>query len=244
MTQPSHISLAVDAVVFGYTPNRRIRVLLIQRRFPPFEGKWALPGGFVEGDESLEGAVSRELKEETGLHINYLEQLYTFGDPGRDPRKRVVSVVYFALVRPDAYTLHAQTGAQDAAWFDIHELPEVAFDHREIVERAIQRLRSKITYEPIGFELLGEKFPFSELQALYEALLEDSIDHRNFRRKLKSLGILEELPETRKQPGSGRPARLYRFNKDRYFKLKEAGVMFLDLEVRPQETRRRMREGS
>jgi len=241
MSRPSAIHLAVDAVVFGYTPNRRIRVLLIQRKYPPFAGQWALPGGFVNEGESLETAVSRELREETGLEINYLEQLYTFGEPGRDPRKRVVSVVYFALVRPDAFQLHAQSDADDAAWFDIHELPQLAFDHANIVEAAIQRLQSKITYEPVGFELLGEKFPFSELQALYETLLEDQIDHRNFRKKLKSIGILEELKETRKQAGSGRPARLYRFNKERYFQLKEEGVMFLDLEVRPQAVRRRMR---
>ena len=241
MAQSSLIHLAVDAVVFGYSPNRRIRVLLIQRRYPPFAGKWALPGGFVRPEESLEQAVSRELEEETGLQINYLEQLYTFGHPERDPRKRVVSVVYFALVRPETFTLHAQSDASEADWFDIHDLPDLSFDHQEIMDRAIQRLRSKITYEPVGFELLDEKFPFSELQTLYETLLEDSIDHRNFRKKLKSLGILEELSETRKQAGSGRPARLYRFNKERYFKLKEAGVMFLDLEVKPQATRRRMR---
>lgn len=241
MSHTSEIHLAVDAVVFGYTPNRRIMALLIQRKFPPFAGHWALPGGFVLTDESLEAAVSRELAEETGLKINYLEQLYTFGTPKRDPRKRVVSVVYFALVRPEAFDLYAQSDAQQAAWFDIHELPELAFDHHHIIDLAIDRLRNKITYEPVGFELLDEKFPFSELQTLYETLLEDQIDHRNFRKKLKAIGILEELNETRKQPGSGRPARLYRFNKERYFQLKEAGVMFLDLEVRPQAVRRRMR---
>ena len=152
-------------------------------------------------------------------------------------------MVYYALVRPESYTLHAQTEVEDAAWFDIHDLPELSFDHQEIMDTAIQRLRNKITYEPIGFELLEEKFPFSELQILYETLLEDKIDHRNFRKKLKGLGILEELSETRKQKGSGRPARLYRFNKDRYFKLRDAGISFIDLEVRPQELRRRMREG-
>ncbi len=239
--KPSDIHLAVDAVVFGYTPKRRIMVLLIQRKFDPFAGHWALPGGFVRLDESLEAAVARELKEETGLQINYLEQLYTFGQPDRDPRKRVVSVVYFALVRPEAFELHAQSDAKEAAWHDIHELPHLAFDHQAIVNQAVQRLRNKITYEPVGFELLEEKFPFSELQTLYETLLEDQIDHRNFRKKLKSIGILEELKETRKQPGSGRPARLYRFNQERYFQLKEAGVMFLDLEVRPQAVRRKMR---
>ncbi len=244
MVGSSLIHLAVDAVVFGYTPKESIRVLLIQRRFNPFAGKWALPGGFVRPEESLEAAALRKLEEETGLQINYLEQLYTFGQPGRDPRKRVVSVVYYALVRPESYNLHAQSDVDDARWFDIHDLPELSFDHKEIMESAIQRLRNKITYEPIGFELLEEKFPFSELQILYETLLEDKIDHRNFRKKLKGLGILEELAETRKQQGSGRPARLYRFNKDRYFKLRDAGISFIDLEVRPQELRRRMREGS
>ena len=224
--QQQDIHLAVDAVVFGYTPSQGISVLLIQRKYAPFQDSWALPGGFVTHEESLEEAVKRELSEETGIEINYLEQLYTFGQPGRDPRQRIVSVAYFVLIRPDAFQLHADTDAQDAQWFDIHELPELAFDHAHIVSTAIQRLRSKLIYEPIGFELLDEQFPFSDLQHLYESLLQRPVDRRNFQKKIKSLGILEALSETRKPLGSGRPARLYRFQKEKYFTLKAQGNLF------------------
>lgn len=229
---PPPISLTVDAVVFGYTVNKGLSVLLIQRKYEPFKDSWALPGGFVLENESLEAAVERELEEETGVKINYLEQLYTFGKPDRDPRKRIVSVAYFALVRPDAFQLSAKTDASDAQWFQYTKLPELAFDHREILDVAIQRLRAKITYEPIGFELLEEKFPFSHLEKLYETLLfkiqhlETGIDRRNFKKKMKRLGILEELNEYRKASGAGRPARLFRFIPEKYFELKERGDMF------------------
>src|SRR5215204_3808765 len=124
------IDLTVDAVVFGYKPNEGISVLLIKRKHDPFKGSWAIPGGFVEVDESLEHAVSRELKEETGIEVNYLEQLYTFGDPKRDPRKRIVSVAYYALVKPDIYEVHAADDADGAEWFNIEKLPKLAFDHK------------------------------------------------------------------------------------------------------------------
>ncbi len=226
MADRPKVHLAVDAVVFGYQPESGISVLLIKRKFPPFQGSWALPGGFVAENESLEEAVKRELEEETGIHINYLEQLYTFGDPRRDPRQRVVSVAYFVLVRQDIYTLHAQTDAEDAKWFDINELPDLGFDHEAIIQAAIDRVRNKIIYEPIGFELLNVSFTFSELQKLYETLLQRSIDRGNFQKKIKSLNILEELPEMRKPTGSGRPARLYKFKEEKYFELKKRGDMF------------------
>ncbi|MEM7655595.1 MAG: NUDIX domain-containing protein [Bacteroidota bacterium] len=226
MERTPTIQLAVDAVVFGYSPGKGISVLLIQRKYEPFQERWALPGGFVKEAESLEEAVERELSEETGVTINYLEQLYTFGKPGRDPRQRVVSVAYFVLIRPDAFQLHADTDAKDAQWFDIEELPDLAFDHQTIVDEAIQRLRGKVTYEPIGFELLEEKFPFSDLQALYETLLLRKVDRRNFQKKIKNLGILQGLKETRKPVGSGRPAQLFRFDKDKYFQLKTQGTLF------------------
>ena len=178
-------------MVFGYTPGKRISVLLIKRKYPPFQGKWALPGGFVLEHESLERAVSRELEEETGIRISYLEQLYTFGEPDRDPRHRVVSIAYFALVKPETLQLHARTDAEDVAWFDIHELPSLAFDHLRILSSALDRVRNKITYEPIGFELLNEKFTFAELQKLYETpfragtrpakLQKEDIEPGNFR---------------------------------------------------------------
>ncbi|MEL7534334.1 MAG: NUDIX domain-containing protein [Bacteroidota bacterium] len=226
MSDKNNIHLAVDAVVFGYQPQKGISVLLIERKYPPFEGSWAIPGGFVLERESLEEAVTRELAEETGVKITYLEQLYTFGKPDRDPRKRIVAVAYFALVRPEGFSLSADTDASDAKWFSIDELPPLAFDHDQILEVALTRLRGKILYEPIGFELLDEKFPFSSLHQLYETVLGGSIDRRNFKKKFLKLGLVEELNEQRKQAGSGRPARLYRFNEERYFGLKQTGNLF------------------
>ena len=218
------IKLSVDAVVFGYETGT-ISVLLIKRKYEPFKGKWAIPGGFVLNDESLEEAVERELIEETGVEINYLEQLYTFGNPRRDPRSRIVSVAYFGLTHPNAYVIHASTDAEEVAWFKIDELPELSFDHKEILDLAITRLQNKITYEPLGFELLDKKFPFSDLEKLYVTLLGRPIDRRNFRKKILKLNILDELDD-KVSKGSGRPANLFQFNKDRYFKLKKEGIVF------------------
>ena len=218
------IKLTVDAVVFGYEQGH-ISVLLIRRKYEPFKSKWALPGGFVLNKESLEEAVQRELQEETGVTINYLEQLYTFGAPKRDPRGRVVSVAYFGLVRPDAFKIAASTDAELAQWFHIDELPPLAFDHKQILDAAIDRVRAKITYEPIGFELLDKKFPFSDLEKLYTTLLGRPIDRRNFRKKIIGLNVLDELDE-KVSKGSGRPANLFRFNQKRYFQLKKEGIIF------------------
>jgi 8-oxo-dGTP diphosphatase len=219
------IDLTVDAVVFGYRPDEGISVLLIKRKNDPFKGLWAIPGGFVEKDESLEHAVSRELQEETGIEVNYLEQLYTFGDPKRDPRKRVVSVAYYALVKPDIYEVHAADDAEGAEWFNIKKLPKLAFDHRDILDMAIFRLRNKISYEPVGFELLDQEFPFSELHKLYETLYDKEIDRRNFKKKFLSLGLLKELKQKTKG-GKGRPGVLYKFDKEKYFQLKKKGIVF------------------
>lgn len=225
MSEWPRIDLTVDAVVFGYRPDEGISVLLIKRKNEPFKDKWAIPGGFVDKDESLEHAVQRELEEETGISVNYLEQLYTFGAPFRDPRKRVVTVAYYALVRPDIYEVHAADDASDAQWFNINELPELAFDHNQILDMAVFRLRNKISYEPVGFELLDEKFPFSELHKLYETLYGKEIDRRNFKKKFLSLGILKELKE-KVSIGRGRPGTLYSFDKEKYFQLKEQGIVF------------------
>ncbi|MBL7558890.1 NUDIX hydrolase [Olleya sp. YSTF-M6] len=218
------IQLSVDAVVFGYESGT-VSVLLIKRKYEPFKGQWAIPGGFVLNKESLEEAVQRELKEETGLEINYLEQLYTFGNPDRDPRNRVVSVAYFGLIKPSAFKIFASTDAEAVQWFDINELPNLSFDHDSILKLAINRLQNKMTYEPIGFELLDNKFPFSDIEKLYSSLLGRAIDRRNFRKKLLSFNILDELNE-KTSKGSGRPAKLFKFNKKRYFKLKEEGIIF------------------
>jgi 8-oxo-dGTP diphosphatase len=220
-----HIKVSVDAVVFGYDQEQGISLLLIKRRYDPFQKMWALPGGLVLNGESIDGAVNRELKEEAGIDVNYLEQLYTFGAPDRDPRNQVVSVAYFGLVRPKDFQLSAQTDAEDVAWFSIKKLPRLAFDHKKIIDMALKRLRGKITYEPVGFELLEKEFPFSDLENLYQTLLDQDIDRRNFKKKIMSLGILEETDSTI-QRKAGRPARLFRFNRKKYFELKEKGYNF------------------
>ncbi len=224
MSKPT-IRLSVDAVVFGYDSKHGLSVLLIKRKYDPFQGQWAIPGGLVLENESLESAVERELQEETGIHVNYLEQLYTFGKPGRDPRNRVVTVAYYGLVNQGNFELYADTDAEEAQWFNVAELPKLAFDHDAILDVAIERLKGKISYEPIGFELLGEKFPFSELHKLYETVYGMSIDRRNFKKKFLQLNILEELDEKVSQ-GKGRPGSLFRFNQKKYFDLKKQGMNF------------------
>jgi 8-oxo-dGTP diphosphatase len=219
------IKVSVDAVVFGYDQEHGISVLLIKRRYEPFQKMWALPGGLVLNGESIDDAVNRELKEEAGIDVNYLEQLYSFGAPDRDPRNQVVSIAYFGLVRPKDFQLSAQTDAEDVAWFSIKKLPRLAFDHKKIIDTALKRLRGKITYEPVGFELLEKEFPFSDLENLYQSLLDQDIDRRNFKKKIMALGILEETDATL-QRKAGRPARLFRFNRKKYFELKEKGYNF------------------
>ena len=221
-----NIKVAVDAVVFGYTSKDGLSVLLIRRNVQPFKGGWALPGGLVGDAESLEDAVQRELKEETGVSINYLEQLYSFGAPERDPRNRVISITYYALVKPGAFTLHASTDAADVAWFNIKELPALAFDHAHILEVAHTRLKNKILYQPVGFELLDEKFPFSELEKLYTAVLDRPIDRRNFKKKVTRYGFIEETSEKQSLSGAGRPGNLYRFNEKKYRRLQKDGITF------------------
>lgn len=227
MKTTQNIQVAVDAIVFGYNKEVGVSILLIKRKYEPFKGKWAIPGGFVLDDESLEDAVERELMEETGVKINYLEQLYSFGSPKRDPRKRIISIAYFGLVKSAQFQeLQATTDAEEAEWFNIKTLPKLAFDHDEILKIAIERLRNKIIYQPIGFELLDQKFPFSDLEKLYSTLLDRPIDRRNFKKKVMSLGILEELDEKAKSSGAGRPGNLFKFNKTTYNKLLKEGMHF------------------
>lgn len=224
MSAPT-IRLAVDAVVFGYDPKDGISVLLIKRKYDPFKGKWAIPGGLVMEHESLEKAVERELEEETGVKVDYLEQLYTFGEVDRDPRNRVVAVAYYGLVKKSDFHLYASTDAEDAKWFNWNELPPVAFDHQQILTTAITRLRGKIRYEPIGFELLDDKFPFSDLHKLYQAILGIDLDRRNFKKKFLQLNILRELSEKISE-GKGRPGSLFQFDNERYFQMKKEGINF------------------
>lgn len=217
--------LTVDCVVFGLDPSSHLKVLLIKRNLPPFDDNWALPGGFVRIDESLEAAARRELQEETGVQDVFLEQLYTFGQVGRDPRDRIVTVAYYALVNLHDYTVQAATDASQAQWFAVDALPPLAFDHTEIFQVALKRLRGKIRYEPIGFELLPEKFTLTQLQRLYEAILGRPLDKRNFRKKILKMEILVPLPE--KQTGvAHRAAQLYGFAPDRYRSLQQQGFSF------------------
>ncbi|MCO6174655.1 NUDIX hydrolase [Flavobacterium sp. NRK F10] len=219
------IRLAVDAIIFGYR-DTELYVLLIQQKFGSQNSYWAVPGGLVKEDESLIDAVKRELREETNVRVNYLEQLYTFGDDiTRDPRNRVVSVAYFGLVDPAKLVLKADTDADHVAWVKIKDIPNLAFDHNEMIIKAIQRLKDKLTYKPIGFDLLPEKFLFSELENLYATILEKEIDRRNFRKKMLSFGIIEETEEFANKK-SGRPAKLYKFKSAEYQKLEKEGFHF------------------
>ncbi|HEX8913543.1 MAG TPA: NUDIX domain-containing protein [Humisphaera sp.] len=220
----SRPALTVDCVVFALDAGE-LKVLLVRRGQAPFAGRWALPGGFVRVEESLEDAARRELAEETGLADVYLEQLYTFGDVGRDPRERVVSVAYYALVNLPAEAVKGGTDAADAAWFAASDVPDLAFDHDRILAVALERLKGKVRYQPIGFELLPPKFALSELQRLYETVLERPLDKRNFRKKILSMGVLVELDEVQ-QDVAHRAARLYRFDEKKYERLKKKGFNF------------------
>lgn len=217
-------ALTVDCVVFGFDEGD-LKLLLIQRDIEPFEGRWALPGGFVRVDESLEEAALRELQEETGVSKVYLEQLYTFGRPDRDPREHVVTVAYYALVKLSNHSVKAATDARNAAWFDVCDLPRLAFDHDDIIEVALQRLKGKVRYEPLGFELLPPKFTLTQLQHLYETILETTLDKRNFRKKILAMDLLLETDEI-EQDVAHRAARLYRFDEAKYKQLKKKGLHF------------------
>ncbi len=217
-------ALTVDAVVFGFD-EAELKVLLIKRGIAPFKGRWALPGGFVRVAETLDEAVRRELEEETGLSKVYLEQLYTFGTVKRDPRERVVSVAYYALVKMADHSTQAATDASDAQWFPVASTPPLAFDHADILTAGLDRLRGKLRYQPVGFELLPEKFTLSQLQHLYETVLGTAIDKRNFRKKVLALDLIEPLNETHRE-GPHRPAQLHRFNPAKYERLRKKGFHF------------------
>ena len=207
-------SLTVDCIIFGLDESSRLKVLLIQRAKDPFKDAWALPGGFVDENETLEYAALRELKEETGVSDVFIEQLFTFGTPGRDPRGRVVTVAYYSLINLAEHKIGADTDAQDVKWFPINSLPPLAFDHAEILETAITRLRGKVRYQPIGFELLAEKFTLTQLQKLYETILDKELNKRNFRTKILKMNILKE--EDILRGVAHRPAQLYSFDKAKY----------------------------
>jgi 8-oxo-dGTP diphosphatase len=206
--------VTVDIVIFTIR-KRKLEVLLIQRGQEPYKDKWAIPGGFIRLSENLDDAAKRVLYEKTHVKDVYLEQIYTFGDPYRYPNARVITVSYFALIRSDDLKLEAEEGLniQQINWQPVYSLPQLAFDHKEILSYAVKRLRDRLEYSPIAFQLLPKKFTLTQLQRTYEIILNTELDKRNFRKKIMSLGILNEYEEFTKA-SSKRPARLYGFNEE------------------------------
>ena len=203
-----HPAVTTDIVIFTIRQDA-LKVLLINRGLPPHQGMWALPGGFINLDESLEEGARRELEEETGVSDVYLEQLYTFGEPDRDPRERVITVAYYALVPTDEIDIKAGSDAEGVSWIAMQEIPELAFDHRDILDMAYERLSAKLDYSTIAFQFMPRDFTLSELQHVYEVILREPMDKRNFRKRILSLGLIEETGKN-KRDGAHRPARLYR----------------------------------
>jgi 8-oxo-dGTP diphosphatase len=203
-----HPAVTTDIVIFTIRQDE-LKVLLIKRALPPFQGEWALPGGFIDLDESLEKGARRELEEETGVSGVYLEQLYTFGQPDRDPRERVITVAYYALIPSDKIEIRAATDAEGVSWFGMEEIPELAFDHEQILQAAHQRLAAKLDYSTIAFQFMPKAFTLTELQQVYELILRESVDKRNFRKRILSLNLIKETGKERKA-GAHRPAKLYR----------------------------------
>ena len=214
-----HPAVTSDCVIFGFD-GVAIKVLLIQRGIEPYKGKWAFPGGFMQIDETVEECAKRELEEETGLKTTSVEQFYTFTDVNRDPRERVITVANYALVRLS--DVKGGDDAMSAKWFAMNEIPSLAFDHDRILRMAVNRLKERICFEPIGFELLPEIFTMSALQNLYEAILEMKFDRRNFYNKMLKLGILSEAEERPKNASRRTPIK-YRFNAKKYEELKQKG---------------------
>lgn len=203
-----HPAVTTDVVIFTVRDNQ-LKLLLIKRGGEPFKGKWALPGGFVKLDEDLKTGARRELQEETGIDDVYLEQLCTFGAVDRDPRERVITVAYYALIPSDKIQIRAATDAEAVGWFEMNDFPKLAFDHNEIVDMAHQRLVAKLDYSTIAFQFMPKEFTLSELQDVYEIILREEMDRRNFRKWVLALEQIEETGEERRE-GAHRPAKLYR----------------------------------
>ena len=217
-------ALSIDCMIFGFKKNE-LDVLLVQHGEGISKGKWALPGGWIRYNEGIDQAAGRILKDLTGVSNIYLEQLRAFGDTNRYPTKRVITIAYYALVKPEDYTLHAGFTAADASWFKISEVPSLPYDHDKILEAGLAHLRHKVRHEPIGFNLLPKKFTLLQLQELYEAILQKKLDKPNFRRKLINMNLLE-LCKEKQTDVSHRAANLYRFDKRIYGKLTEKGFTF------------------
>jgi 8-oxo-dGTP diphosphatase len=214
--------VAVDCIIFGFDHDK-LKLLLIKRNFEPQKDKWSLMGGFVENNESVDEAALRVLDSLTGLKDIYLEQLYTYGDVERDLEDRVISVAYFALIKTNEF--EETSGNFQAKWFTLEEKPELIFDHDIMVDKALRRLKRKSKSQPIGFELLPDKFTIPQLQNLYEAIWMEKLDKRNFRKKIISTGVLKKLEEKDKE-SSKKGAFFYQFDKDKYDTLKIDGYVF------------------
>ena len=206
------VRVAVDIVIFTVKENA-LKVILIQMKKAPFTAMWAFPGGLIDPRESLDDAAKRELKEKTGVGNVYLEQLYTFGDPKRDPNGRVISAAYFALVSGENMKLTTTEKYSDVSWFDVRKLPKLAYDHKEVAKYAAQRLQWKLEYTNVVYSLLPRQFTLTEMQDVYEVILGKRLDRRNFQRKIRSLGLLK--PTAKRQVGKHRPAKLYEFKSRR-----------------------------
>lgn len=217
-------AITTDCVIFGFDEGE-LKILLIERAIEPFKGRWALPGGFIQMEESADECAQRILKKEACLDDIFMEQLYTFTQVGRDPRFRVISIAYFALVKLSHYNAKAGEDAKNLQWFTLSEIPELAFDHNQIVSEAIERLKGKIKYQPIGFELLSEEFTLPELHRLYEAVLQSKLDDRNFRKKILSFDFLIDTGCT-KRGAKNRAPKLYKFDSLRYAELSKNGFYF------------------
>jgi 8-oxo-dGTP diphosphatase len=208
---PEKPSVTVDIILFTIK-DESLKVLLVKRAVDPFKDMWAIPGGFILVNENLEDAAKRELLEETNVKDIYLEQLYTFGDPKRDPRTRVITVAYFALVNSEKFKLKASTDVKDVRWFSMYDMPELAFDHKKIMEYALKRLKAKLEYTTVAFSLLPEEFTLTELQKIYEIIFNKKLDKRNFRKKIKALELVKETTQY-KEDVAHRPPKLYARNK-------------------------------
>ena len=221
-----HPAITVDFIIFCFE-GTRLKVMLVQRKAEPFAQAWALPGAFVLENEGLEECAARVLQKECGINGIYLEQLYTFGQPQRDPRERVISVAYMGLVKTSAFQVIAGNNELQVAWKNLDAIHDLAFDHNTILNKAIERIRGKIRYQPIGFELLDTRFTIPQLQQLYEAILGKSLDRRNFRKKIISTGLLNQLNE-KQQNVAHKAAFYYEFSQEKYTQLTQEGI-YLEL---------------
>ncbi len=217
-------NLSIDCVIFGFEAGE-LKALFIKRNSEPSKGMMALPGGFVDIKEELDNASHRILRELTGVSDIFMEQVQTFGEVDRYPLRRVITIVYYALIKIDEYKIQAGSEAQEAKWISVKEIPELPFDHKKIYDAALEKLRERVHREPIGFNLLPEKFTITELQQLYEAVLDTELDKRNFRKKLAKMDLLIDLNE-KQQNVAHRAAKLYKFDEANYERLKKKGFVF------------------